>query len=577
MRGERFRVALASAVIFVLIVFMSFFYRFYRSAEAMENAVVFWIAAAVYFAIPVIWGVSVRRRILHARIRRDLYGITISMDLLVILRCLRYRIYSDVEPASQLLWFAYYIPMLLIPAFSYLAFLCVGRSEREPIPKRGIAVSVLSGLLILGIMTNGLHGLAFRLGRGAEDWTKSDEYTYGPLYFAVVALILALIASMFVHLWRRCQLKHRGRRIAVPLSVLAVFIALGVVYTADPIPPYSHSLEIVVLVNMGTISLWEACLQTDLFPMNEQYREMFAASPIAAKIVDRDYHVHYASDTAMNLPTSVLIHAENGAIPLGNGTRLRSAPIAGGRVLWLEDVSEVERMLGALRDTGERLAENNELLAAEVELRRRRASVDEENRLYDRIASEVSGSLGKLDGLLAAESVDPADDARRLAAVCVIGAYVKRRSNLILIGERENTVAAAELGLCLRESLESLGAAGIETSLDAQSDGNLTKETVWLAYDVFEEAAERSLDGAKAIRAEYRASEGALLLRVRCEGVRFFFPDDWRREEIGRLGGALAVTAEEDRTTVTFRFNRYGRLELCPASFAESGGEEAES
>ncbi|MBR5366735.1 MAG: hypothetical protein IK132_10880 [Clostridia bacterium] len=554
MRRERFRVTFAALLVAVLIAAGTLVYKFYHAQTVLGSSLVFWGTAMIYFAIPVFWGLSVRRRILHGRIRRYLYGVAASMAVLVVLRCLRYRAYSDVEPASHLLWYAYYIPMLLIPLFSCLAILSIGRSEREPVPKRGIAVTAVTAVLIAGILTNDMHGLAFRLIRDPVTGAWTDEYAYGVLYDLTAAAVLLLIAAMFAHLWRRCQLAYRGRRIAVPLAVFGLFVLLAVLYAVNPKPPYTRFLEIVVLVNMGTIGMWEACFQTDLFPMNEQVREMFAASPLSAEIVDENYHVHYTSDTPMDLPTPVLMRAEDGAVPLGGGMRLRSAPIAGGRVLWLEDVSEVERMLAALRETGERLAENNELLSAEVELRRRRTAVDEENRLYDRIASEVSGALGSLEGLLSAPSGSPEEEERRLAAVCVIGAYVKRRSNLILIGERENTVAAAELGLCLRESLESLAACGIGTSYDGDAAGNLTKEAAWLAYDIFEETAERSLGTLTAIRVFFRADGGSLTLRVRCEGARFSDLTDGRMAETAKLGGTLRVVPEEDGTSVTFLF-----------------------
>ena len=582
MRRERFRVTFAALLVGILVAAGTLVYRFYRAGTVLGSSLVFWGTAMIYFAIPVIWGLSVRRRILQGRIRRYLYGVSASMAVLVVLRCLRYRAYSGVEPFSRLLWYAYYLPMILIPFFSCLAILSIGRSEREPVPKQGVAVTAAAALLVAGILTNDAHGLAFRLIRDPATGAWTDEYAYGPLYFLTAAVILCLIAGMLVHLWRRCQLEYRGRRIAVPLAVFALILLLAVLYAVNPKPPYTRLFEITVLVNMGTIGMWEACFQTDLFPMNEQVREMFAASPLSAEIVDEHYRVHYASDTPMDLPTSVLKRAEDGAVPLGGGVRLRSAPIAGGRVLWLEDVSEVERMLAALRGTGERLAENNELLAAEVELRRRRTAVGEENRLYDRIASEVSGALGSLETLLSAESGSPAEEERRLAAVCVIGAYVKRRSNLILIGERENTVAAAELGLCLRESLESLAACGIGTSYDGDTAGNLTKESAWLAYDVFEEAAELALGSLEAIRVFCRADGGTLTLRVLCRGARFSFPADWRAEEIGAFGGALAVSRHGDGTLVTFLFDPPGGTEGRAAGpelprAEEKKGEEAPS
>ena len=339
------------------------------------------------------------------------------------------------------------------------------------------------------------------------------------------------------------------------------FLLLGAGYTAGYIWGSAGKLmELTAMFCAATIGFWECCLQTDLIPGNEQYRELFSASTISAAIVDEDYHIRYRSENAGSFPLSVMIHAENGPILLDDGLRLRSAPVGGGHVLWMEDISDVNRMLSNLKETGERLAGNNELLGAELDLKRRLAATAAKNRIYDRMSREMREPLERMDRLLSEEkdaggAIAREDIRRRLAAVCVIGAYVKRRSNLILIGENADTVPAEEAALCLRESADALNASGIPATLDRRCEGPMSREAAWLLYDIFEEMTERALPALSGLSLRLTADEGWALLRCEARTPSAFLPADWKKEALEPLGGRLTVKEEEGKASLALSFS----------------------
>ena len=89
--------------------------------------------------------------------------------------------------------------------------------------------------------------------------------------------------------------------------------------------------------------------------------------------------------------------------------------------------------------------EENELLKAENEVRENRAKADEKNRLYDRIAKEVEPRLRLIADILKNVKRDKIHPREAMAHICVVGSYIKRRGNLLLLGE-ENVVFVPENG-----------------------------------------------------------------------------------------------------------------------------------
>jgi len=145
------------------------------------------------------------------------------------------------------------------------------------------------------------------------------------------------------------------------------------------------------------------------------------------------------------------------------------------------------------------LGEENTLLQAELELKEQRAKTDEKNRLYDRIAEEVEPQLIKIDAILQRITLEPENRETLLAKTCVLGSYIKRRGNLLLLGEDAKKISTRELEYCIRESLENLRLGSVVTSLNASCEGQMLLEYIVAAYDFYEAVTERLLDSITAM------------------------------------------------------------------------------
>lgn len=178
---------------------------------------------------------------------------------------------------------------------------------------------------------------------------------------------------------------------------------------------------------------------------------------------------------------------------------LSSAPIQAGRVVWQDDIRRLNDLRTRLRDAVEQLGEENTLLQAELELKENRAKADEQNRLYDRITREVEPQLIKADELLRRIEEGAEDSRKLIAEVCVLGSYIKRRGNLLLLGEGDGLIHTRELEYCIRESMDNLNLSGVYTSFNSRCEGDMQLTSIVSAYDFYELLVERLLDSMTAM------------------------------------------------------------------------------
>ena len=235
-------------------------------------------------------------------------------------------------------------------------------------------------------------------------------------------------------------------------------------------------------------------------------------------IVDERYNTHYTSSTVSEIATDEMKQAENETVSLGN-TLLHSKKISAGRVIWQDDITVLNELKEQLQDTILQLDEENDMLQAEIEVKEKRTKLDEKNRLYDRIAQEVSEQLSKADFLLKQAEEKPETARIALAHICIICAYIKRRSNLLLLNEESNRISSKELEYCLRESLDNIALNGVFTSLDSKCDGNISVEYAVKIYDFFEEIVEYFTTDITAILVHLVGKDDYIKLRLQigCE------------------------------------------------------------
>ena len=123
-----------------------------------------------------------------------------------------------------------------------------------------------------------------------------------------------------------------------------------------------------------TMAIYESLIQSGLIRSNIYYEELFYASDLKAKIMNKNHQIFYETSS---MP-----------VEINDNMRKSTFPISGGQILWLEDVSEVNRLIKEVEEINQRLSEENNLLQAELELRERKIKIDEKSRLYNKIIKD---------------------------------------------------------------------------------------------------------------------------------------------------------------------------------------------
>ena len=192
---------------------------------------------------------------------------------------------------------------------------------------------------------------------------------------------------------------------------------------------------------------------------------------------------------------------------------LSSSPIRGGRVVWQDDVEELNRQRLELDEIHASLAEEGTLIQAENEIKEKQAQADEKSLLYDKVAREVSTRLTKVLGLLSIAENGKATK-KNLAQIAIIGTYIKRRGNLILLNNENELVSSSELASAFRESSDNLKLLGISSAFDVIVDGEIPLCDALKAYDLYEEIIEALLEDLSAVFVRLKVLHGGVKLTL---------------------------------------------------------------
>lgn len=105
---------------------------------------------------------------------REHIVLVVLMMFWMLMRTFRLTVFYYVFPIGQWCWYAYYISMILIPQICLFAAKYIGKPEDYRLSKKWSWMYVPSIILVLGILTNDLHQLAFRFHLGYEiGWQKT--------------------------------------------------------------------------------------------------------------------------------------------------------------------------------------------------------------------------------------------------------------------------------------------------------------------------------------------------------------------------------------------------------------------
>lgn len=410
------------------------------------------------------------------------------------------------HPLVRYLWYGFYVGMLFVPTLGAFIIDYLGKPETYSHPKRLNYLLIPPTVMLAAVFTNDLHQKVFVFYNGFINFDL--EYGYDWAYYIVMSWFIVMGFYFVVMMLVKSRVPGSKKLQKMPLMIMSGAALFWIGYSMR-----LYNCDLTVTDCLIIVLLLESAIQSGLLPSNSNYQQIFDATTVPVQIVDTDYQPHYVSGGALPIPEETMRQTEIGTVHCGNSL-LSSEAINGGRVVWEDDISQLNEMRARLQDTQEQLGEENILLQAELELKEKRAKTDEQNRLYDRIAREVEPQLIMADALLHRIEVEPENTRSLIAKVCVLGSYIKRRGNLLLLGEDSSMIPAKELEYCIRESLENLRLGQVYTAFNCSCEGKLPLEHIVAVYDFYETMVERLIDDITAMMVNLSCKNSKVFMNI---------------------------------------------------------------
>jgi len=534
-----------------LVVFFLLFSSILRSVES-ENYLINIACGPLIFAIYIsmlsIWSMSIWRRMMHSHIRGYLLGIAGLMLFWIFVRTLKHSPFNHIEPVNRWLWYCFYISMILIPLLSFFAALCLGKPENWRPRRRYNLLYIPAAILIFGILTNDLHQLAFVFSLGNNNW--DSRYTYYILYYLAVLWIAGFFIAVVWLLLKKSYIPHTKKWVWMPFAVMGIGIIYSILYAIDNSKTGFGFIEMTAMLCTLTAGVWESCIQTGLLPSNTKYEGFFDASPLGVQIVDEKGIVYYNSKLSEPLAPHIFEELKEARfLQPDPNTQLHASPIQGGYIIWREDISRISLLIKELQNTKTELMDDVELLKDELSAKQRRLRVDEQNRLHDLTVLQIMPQIEKIKRYLAfAPQVDQQEKYKLLWNINVLGAYIKRRANLILMAEGQETVTIGDLARCLEESFENLESGGVATDLSIETTCDITSKQAVLLYDFFEAVMESAFSELDSLSVILKDSEKDFSLSIEIKSAMeqvSLLDENWKKEELVFFGGHIICEAKD--------------------------------
>ena len=509
------------------------------------------LRAAIYIGLFVAWGISVRSRIIQPQVRRYLTAVSALMIFWMTVRSIRYSL-EEALWVMRHLWYLYYLPMLFIPLLAVFIALSLGKPESFRLPKWTVLLYIPTAALLLLVLTNDLHQLVFRFPEDAVVWM--NEYRYDIVYFPVVGWMVLCALTALVIMLVKCRVPNSRKVLVLPFVPVVLSVIYGALYIFQL--PWLRLIagDVTVVFCLLIAATLESCIQCGLIQSNTHYNDLLLSCTLRVQLTDPEYQRLLSSRSAEPIPLQIMRQTETGPVRLDGGLRLSGAPVRGGHVLWTEDVSELLEVLEELQDVKDSLEDNNALLRAEYTLKAREAHIAEQDRLYNIIQRETAPRIKLLAELTDAFETmgDEAQRKQILGKMAVIGAYLKRRSNLIFLADKTPLFQEKELHLTFGESMDNLELCGITCGLLSELEGPVEARQLMKMYDLFEEIVERSIDTMSTITVWIGPADGALRITINTDSAADLSPlgsdsvsalrdedGEWQLCMVLRAGGEL--------------------------------------
>ena len=400
-------------------------------------------------AIYTIWLILLYIRIFDKTLKKYVLSIGVLLVFWMAIRMVKRYTTGYV---TEILWYLYYIPLLMIPTFYYNCSSYLINSKNK---KRRIATIIISTILFLLVITNSIHNIVFKIKSNIND------YNHNIGYFIIVAWILCLIVVAIINLIKSS--KNKGYKNIILISVT---ILIGIIYTIlyiKNIPVIRKTNMSVIIGTLFCVGL-EMMLDFKLIPNNFRYKKIFKNSNLPLEIISRDGKTRIATNHSINLKENIINDIKDNKVKntyKDNNIVKNVKSISGGYSIEEKDFSKINEYEKELKLIQQELIEQETILQKQRKIATEIYETKLKSEIIELLDEKIEQKRNLINELIKEMKITDIDKMKNIKLLLN---YCKRMSNLVISSYNKEKYDNKRLEVIINEMLieaQSLGINGV--------------------------------------------------------------------------------------------------------------------
>lgn len=455
-----------------------------------------YIRAALYLMLFALWEYSLDRRIIQTQALHCMRLTAALMLVWLILRTLKYEVVTDITVARYI-WYLYYLPMLFIPLFGVYIALSLGKSEKYRLTGRVVALAAIPAILFSLVITNDLHQQIFAFNSGIPGRPDNYSYHHRYLYFICLGWMVGCMIFSLIRLLKKSRIKNGGKKTLMPFIIGCITILYGILYLTGMSAVRWWFGDMNVMFCLLYAAIYESCIRCRMIQSNTGYVELFEASTLAAVIMDRSGNVVIRSRAA---DEDMICPQDGTRIIRQDGTRISSAPINGGYVVWKDNVRPLTELRAQLSENKAQIKNNKEKLHEAYLIQKKLHELTEKRRIYDKLDLMYGNQINRIGQLLKqCENTETDEVHNILKRILLLGTYIKRSANLYFLSLEHELLSQQDIRLTVDEAVRVMNVCGTECSVVYYMTKPMHSEEVMRRFNLLKTVVETAVDGLNSI------------------------------------------------------------------------------
>ena len=422
-------------------------------------------------AIYTIWLTLLYIRIFDKTLKKYVLSIGVLLAFWMVVRILKPYTTGRV---TEIFWYLYYIPLLMIPTCYYNCSSYLINSKNK---KRRIATIVISTILFLLVITNSLHNFVFKIK------SNIDDYTHNIGYFVVAVWILVLIVVAIVNLIKSS--KNKGYKNIISISAV---ILVGIIYTVlyvKNVPVVRHTNMSVIIGALFCVGL-EMMFDFKLIPNNFRYNKIFKNSSLPLEIVSQDGKTRIATNHSINLKENIINDIKDNKVKntyKDNNIVKNVKTISGGYSIEEKDYSKINEYEEKLKLIQQELIEQEKILQKQRKIATEIYETKLKGEIIELLDEKIEQKRNLIDELIKEMKITDIDKMKNIKLLIN---YCKRMSSLVISSYNKEKYNNKRLEIIINELLIEAQAIGINGILKTNNFEITSGETANIYEVVFE-------------------------------------------------------------------------------------------